>query len=62
MGWLPSSIVPREAHFAHVDFAFRLAEIYVPFDRHADAPNQAGADRCRQPNPPVDIGEMAGYR
>ena len=31
MGWLPTSIVPREAHFAHVDFCFRLTEIYVPF-------------------------------
>jgi len=31
MGWLPTSIVPREVHFAHVDFTFRLAEIYVPF-------------------------------
>jgi hypothetical protein len=31
MGWLPSSIIPREARFAHVASAFRLAEIYVPF-------------------------------
>jgi len=37
MGWLPTSIVPREVHFAHVDFTFRLAEIYVPFVSHTGA-------------------------
>jgi hypothetical protein len=31
-----SSIVSREARFAYVAFAFRLAEIYVPFVRHAE--------------------------
>jgi hypothetical protein len=31
MGWLPSSILPSEARFAHVTFAFQFAEIYVPF-------------------------------
>jgi len=36
MGWLPTSILPREAHFAYVASASRLAEIYVPFVRHAE--------------------------
>jgi hypothetical protein len=31
MEWLPTSILPREARFAYVASAFRLAEIYVPF-------------------------------
>src|SRR6516165_9108202 len=31
MGWLPTSIFPSEARFAHVAFSFRLVEIYVPF-------------------------------
>jgi hypothetical protein len=52
MGWLPSSIVPREAHFAHVDFAFRLAEIYVPFVRHADAAFQTEWSPGQQPRQP----------
>src|SRR5262249_59255671 len=38
MGWLPTSILPREACFAYVASAFRLAEIYVPFVDVSDAP------------------------
>jgi hypothetical protein len=37
MEWLPSSILPREARFAHVASAFRLADIYVPFACRTDA-------------------------
>ena len=37
MGWLPTSILPREARFAHVASSFRLAEIYVPFVCRTDA-------------------------
>jgi hypothetical protein len=37
MGWLSTSIVPREAHFAHVDFVFQLTEIYVPFVERTEA-------------------------
>src|SRR5687767_13902583 len=33
MEWLPISIFPREARFAHVASAFRLTENYVPFVR-----------------------------
>jgi hypothetical protein len=31
MGWLPTSILPREARFAYLTSSSRLAEIYVPF-------------------------------
>ena len=37
MGWLPTSILTREARFAYVASALRLTEIYVPFVRHTDA-------------------------
>jgi hypothetical protein len=36
---LPSSIFPREVRFAHIAFAFRLAEIYVPFVDGTDVRN-----------------------
>jgi hypothetical protein len=34
MEGLPTSILPREARFAYLTSALRLAEIYVPFVRH----------------------------
>ncbi len=37
MGWLPTSILPREARFAYVASALRFAAIYVPFVRQTDA-------------------------
>ncbi len=37
MEGLPTSIVPREAHFAYVALTFGLAEIYVPFETHPEA-------------------------
>jgi len=46
MGWLPSSILPREARFAHVTFAFQFAEIYVPFVRPTSAPIAIPPLRC----------------
>ena len=42
MGWLPSSILPREARFSNVTFDFRFAVIYVPFGDVTDARNTPG--------------------
>jgi hypothetical protein len=39
MEGLPTSILPREARFAYVASAFRLAEIYVPFIDKTEARN-----------------------
>jgi hypothetical protein len=39
MDGLPSSILPREARFAHVASAVRLADIYVPFGDPTEARN-----------------------
>jgi len=37
MDGLPSSILAREARFAHVSSVIRLADIYVPFVDPTDA-------------------------
>jgi hypothetical protein len=42
MGWLPSTILPSEARFAHVTFAFQFAEIYVPFVGHTCVGSRQG--------------------
>jgi len=68
MGWLPASILPREALFAYVASALRLAEIYVPFvpstraqaevlsALRADTPMQvSGRDLVRGPDPLIDM-------
>src|SRR5262249_45165730 len=58
MGWLPTSIIPREARFAHVASAFRLAEIYVPFVCRTGAHNRKKRGG-RSPNRVVAIPAAA---
>jgi hypothetical protein len=48
MEWLPTSILPREARFAYVASAFRLAEIYVPFVDGTDARNAQFVQQSEQ--------------
>jgi propanol-preferring alcohol dehydrogenase len=57
MEWLPTSILPREARFAHVASAFRLAEIYVPFVCHTELDEIEG--RTPPPHLPIILGHRA---